>query len=320
MSIRKSIKAVLAHMDADHLIISCYDEFPKLYATFKPPKLSQKVLVALLLDYAEETNQLKKLAKRLGLPGELEEQSSKKRGCEIYYRTAAGAFGISVFLGLLLYICQSNQLIQQLTPTSIAINLTPTSTSTPTVTPPPTPIVTPPPTPTPIPTVTPTLTPTSFFSRFVTINNFLELCFFPFVIFLVIILVISFIESRKSSAKLVVTKGPEQGKEYRIPIAVRIIRVGRNKRYLGFNLTENFRININDSSMSREQFIISQLSTHSGQSPRFLILSKTYSDYDQTILNGERLWSHESYYPLNFGDIIQAGKTTFSFEQIEPKP
>ena len=74
MNLRKSIKAVLTHLDADHLIILCYDQFPKLYATFEPPKPSQKILVALLLDHAEETDQLKRLAKRLGLPTEKKEK------------------------------------------------------------------------------------------------------------------------------------------------------------------------------------------------------------------------------------------------------
>jgi len=74
MNLRKSIKAVLTHLDADHLIILCYDQFPKLYATFEPPKPSQKILVAMLLDHAEETDQLKRLAKRLGLPTEKKEK------------------------------------------------------------------------------------------------------------------------------------------------------------------------------------------------------------------------------------------------------
>ena len=70
MNLRNSIKAVLTHLDADHLIILCYDQFPKLYATFEPPKPSQTILVAMLLDHAEETDQLKRLAKRFGLPTE----------------------------------------------------------------------------------------------------------------------------------------------------------------------------------------------------------------------------------------------------------
>ncbi len=99
MNLRKSIKAVLTHLDADHLIILCYDQFPKLYATFEPPKPSQKILVAMLLDHAEETfeppkpsqkilvamlldhaeetDQLKRLAKRFGLPTEKKEKGDK---------------------------------------------------------------------------------------------------------------------------------------------------------------------------------------------------------------------------------------------------
>jgi len=83
MNLRKSIKAVLTHMDADRLIILCYDQFPKLYATFEPPKPSQKVLIALLLDHAEETHQLKRLAKRLGL---LEEKEKKAKPDKVSIR------------------------------------------------------------------------------------------------------------------------------------------------------------------------------------------------------------------------------------------
>jgi len=77
MNLRKSIKAVLTHLDTDHLIILCYDQFPRLYATFEPPKPSQKILVAMLLDHAEETDQLKRLAKRFGLPTEKKEKGDK---------------------------------------------------------------------------------------------------------------------------------------------------------------------------------------------------------------------------------------------------
>ena len=63
----KHIKAALMEMNEAKLIILCYDQFPKLYDTFKPHhKHWQRV--DLLLDYVEETKQFEKLAKRLGLP------------------------------------------------------------------------------------------------------------------------------------------------------------------------------------------------------------------------------------------------------------
>jgi len=66
-------------MSVDDLTIFYYDHYPKLYGSLTAHPVSQRVMVALLVDYAEERGNLKRLAKQLGLPVPKKKKKKRKK-------------------------------------------------------------------------------------------------------------------------------------------------------------------------------------------------------------------------------------------------
>jgi hypothetical protein len=106
-------------------------------------------------------------------------------------------------------------------------------------------------------------------------------------------------------AKLVVTGGPGKGGEYRIPMTVQIVRVGRDMRSSDFQ--------INDGTVSSLHFSILQGSPYPGQPAIFQIQDENSAN--RTVLNGMQLPPQQPY-PLSFGSTIQVGNSTILFQQI----